>query len=329
MTESTWEEQEEQTEVGSVVYALAPSSAFAEDGICFAATAEGLLRSTDYGATWEPAYAALNLPEALPTPAVAVSPAFSRDHTVFSGVAGSVLRSTDGGQRVWQVAMLPTPPPTVSTLCVSPNYEEDGILFAASMQDGVFRSANRGSNWVAWNFGLVDLNVLCLALSPNFAADETLFAGTETGLFRSTNGGRAWREVALPEEAAPVLALALSPHYPQDGIMFVGTESEGLWITADRGKNWTRSEGLPAGAVNGLVLDRTYPEPARLLVLMDTGMYLSEDNGESWLALDAELPEDVAPMCVAAPYGLAPNAALLIGLSDGTVTTVGCRTCSI
>lgn len=328
MSEPTWDEQDQIIDATAVVYAIAPSPAFAADGICFAATAEGLLRSADRGATWEPAYAALRLSEALPTPAVGVSPAFPRDHTIFTGVAGSVLRSTDGGQ-TWQVAMLPTPPPTISTLCISPAYEEDGILFAASMQDGVFRSANRGSNWVAWNFGLVDLNVLCLALSPSFAADETLFAGTETGLFRSTNGGRAWREVPLPEDAAPVLALALSPNYPQDGIIFVGTESEGLWITADRGKNWTQSEGLPAGAVNGLVLDRVYPDPARLLVLMDTGLYLSEDNGESWLALDVELPPDAAPMCVAAPYGLAPNAMLLVGLSDGTVTTVGCRTCSI
>jgi photosystem II stability/assembly factor-like uncharacterized protein len=318
---------EEATDAGAVVYALAPSPEFAVDGICFAATAAGLLRSADRGATWEPAYASLNLAEALPTPAVAVSSVFAHDRTVFAGVAGSVLRSTDGGQ-TWQVATLPAPPPTVSTLCISPAYEEDGILFAGSMQDGVFRSANRGSNWVAWNFGLIDLNVLAVALSPNFGADETLFAGTETGLFRSTNGGRAWREVALPEDAAPVLALALSPHYDQDGIILVGTEEQGMWNSADRGKNWTHLAGLPAGAVNAVLLDPEYPAPPRLLVLMDSGLYLSEDNGESWLELPLDLAEDVAPMCVAAPEGLTAGALLLVGLSDGAVTTVGCRSCS-
>lgn len=323
MSESVFEEEA----ADAVVYALAPAPEFAADGVCFAATATGLLRSADRGATWESAYAALNLPEALPTPAVAVSPAFKRDQTVFAGVAGSVLRSTDGGQ-TWQVAMLPAPPPTVSTLCISPAYEEDGILFAGSMQDGVFRSANRGSNWVAWNFGLIDLNVLCVALSPHFGIDETLFAGTETGLFRSTNGGRAWREVALPEEAAPVLALALSAHYEEDGIILAGTEEAGLWISGDRGKNWTPVAGLPAGAVNAVLLDPGYPEPPRLLTLMDSGLYLSEDNGGSWLELPLEIAPDVAPICVAAPEGLAPGAPLLVGLSDGAVTTVNCRSCS-
>lgn len=66
------------------------------------------------------------------------------------------------------------------------------------MEDGIFRSANRGERWSPWNFGLLDLNVLALAISPCFESDETIFAGTESGIFRSTNGGRAWREADFP-----------------------------------------------------------------------------------------------------------------------------------
>jgi photosystem II stability/assembly factor-like uncharacterized protein len=322
--ESTWDEEDG----AAVVYALAPSPAFPGDGVCFAATADGLLISDDKGVTWHDAYASLGLPDILSTPAVALSPRYDHDHTVFAGVAGSVLRSLDGG-KTWQVATLPTPPPTVSCMAISPAYADDGILFAGAMQDGVYRSANRGANWAAWNFGLIDLNVLCLALSPGFAADETLFVGTETGIFRSTNGGRAWREVQFPSFAAPVLSLVLSPGFLKDGVIFAGTESEGLWISADRGKNWSRLDGVPAGAVNAVVLDPAYPKPPRLVVLVDTGLYISEDNGESWLELEADFGPDVAPMCVAAPYGLIPDALLLVGLSDGSVTTVGCRSCSV
>jgi len=91
--------------------------------------------------------------------------------------------------------------PLVSSLVISPNYTHDGTLLAGTMEDGVFRSADRGSHWVAWNFGLLDLNVLYVAISPHFACDEILFAGTETGIFRSTNVGRAWREMDFPSFA--------------------------------------------------------------------------------------------------------------------------------
>jgi hypothetical protein len=77
------------------------------------------------------------------------------------------------------------------------------------MEDGVLRSWDRGISWAGWNFGLLDLNVYALAISPEFRADETLFVGVESGVFRSGNGGRAWRETAFPMEAGPVLSLAI------------------------------------------------------------------------------------------------------------------------
>ncbi len=197
----------ENQEQGRAVYALAASPNYAADGVCFAATASGLLVSADHAATFGDAYRSLQLPAALPTPAVALTPCFASDHTVFAGVFGSVLRSHDRGA-TWQVAELRSPPPVVSCLAVSPAYERDGIAFAGTLQDGVFRSADRGTRWAAWNFGLIDLQVLCLALSPAFGQDDTLVAGTETGLFRSTNGGRAWRELGLPTALAPVLSVA-------------------------------------------------------------------------------------------------------------------------
>jgi photosystem II stability/assembly factor-like uncharacterized protein len=90
------------------VYALATSPAYARDGVCFAATVAGLLRSTNHGGSFEDAYASLGVAETLATPAVAVSPAFPSDHTVFAGVHGAILRSLDGGA-TWQYAALRTP----------------------------------------------------------------------------------------------------------------------------------------------------------------------------------------------------------------------------
>lgn len=101
----------------------------------------------------------------LTTVAVAVSPNFEADRSVFAGVAGGILRSIDGGHN-WYIASLSSPPPFVLTLVVSPNFAHDGTLLAGTMEDGVFRWGDRGEYWAAWNFGLLDLNVLCMAISP-------------------------------------------------------------------------------------------------------------------------------------------------------------------
>ena len=124
------------------VYSLAasPNFTYAERGICFAARPSGLYRSADGGLTWQDAYASLDLDAALTTASVVLSPNFEKDQNLFAGVPGGVLRSVDGGHQ-WQIATLPSPPPFVLTLVISPTFERDGILLAGTMEDGVFRSA--------------------------------------------------------------------------------------------------------------------------------------------------------------------------------------------
>jgi photosystem II stability/assembly factor-like uncharacterized protein len=264
----------------------------------------------------------LQLDGPLATPAVAVSPDFAADRTVFAGVAGAILRSHDAGQ-TWFVSMLPTPPPVVSCLVVSPDYARDGVIFAGTMEDGVFRSSDRGSLWVRWNFGLLDLHVLALALSPNFAQDETLFVGTESGIFRSTNGGRAWREVPFPTDLAPVLSLALSPTFKQDGLLLAGTEEHGLWSSRDAGRSWARlGEGVIEGSVNAILLGADFPRTPLILAVTSAGALLSDDAGRAWSEVAVDLPADESVVAVAAPNGLRRGGALLLGLSNGGVARV-------
>ena len=252
MTLETSSALNDEWEAGSedVVYALAASPQFDRDGVCFAGRASGLYRSADGGASWQPAYATLNLSEDVSTPAVVVSPDFASDRAVFAGVTGAILRSHDGGGS-WFLTLLPSPPPVVSCLVASPDYERDGVLFAGTMEDGVFRSSEfLGERWVRWNFGLLDLHVLVLALSPDFAHDEILFAGVESGIFRSTNGGRAWREVLFPTDLAPVISLAISPDFKRDGLLLAGTEAHGLHVSYDRGRTWAAlGEGVLGEAI--------------------------------------------------------------------------------
>lgn len=311
----------EETQVQDLVYALAASPDFANDGICFAAHASGLYRSANRGETWDFAYGALNPEAPLATTAVIVSPDFETDRSVFAGVPGGILRSVDGGE-TWNVALLPSPPPIVSMLIVSPSYAEDGTLFAGMMEDGVFRSADRGGHWYRWNFGLLDLNVFALAISPGFADDETLYVGTESGIFRSTNGGRAWREVSFPIDFAPVLSLAISPGYASDGTLFAGTESCGLYRSDDRGQTWTRLGAdviEDGGAVNDILLSPEFPSSPAVLAMLGTALLVSRDGGQAWVDWKADLPLDEGVSSVGAPQGLALDAPLLVGLLGGDV----------
>lgn len=298
--------------IQDVVYAL-----HCAQNVCFAARASGLYRSADGGRSWQFAYASLALTGPLPTTSVVTSPDFATDRTVFAGVSGGVLYSLDGGD-TWQTVGLGAPSPTVSSLVISPDFGRDGVLLAGTMEDGIFRSGNRGYNWAAWNFGLLDLAVFTLAISPNFAVDETLFAGVESGIFRSTNGGRAWREITLPVGYEPVLSLALSPAYAQDGTLFAGTESQGLLRSTDRGASWTQLVTTD-GPVNGLLLAPDFPTMPYILALQERTLLFSQDAGQTW----REYPTELAGMStVLAPAGLAPGAPLLIGTTRGDVVSL-------
>ena len=305
-----------------ITYAIATSANFAEDGICFAARSTGLYRSDDGGATWHFAYQSMNLTAPLLTMAVTLSPDFPSDGNVFAGVPGGILRSFDGGEK-WDVVQLPSPPPVVSALVISPDYVRDGNLLAGTVEDGVFSTSNRGGDWVAWNFGLLDLNTICMGISTDFSRDETLFVGVDSGVFRSTNGGRAWKEVDFPIELAPVLSLAVSPAYSEDGILFAGTDSQGLYRSEDKGHNWTRlGEDVIRNSVNAILLGPKFPERADVLVIQDDELLLSQDGGRTWAEWKSGMELNESLVCMAAPQGLDPDAPLLVGLVDGGVLRI-------
>ncbi len=299
--------------------AAAGSPGSSDVAVVFAARVSGLYWSRDRARTWQPAYAALQPADPLPTTSVALAPNFESDPTVFAGLNGAILCSHDGG-RTWHRGRMPAPPPAISALCISPNYAEDGTVFAGTSEDGVLISQDDGSNWVSWNFGLLDLNVLSLAISPEFAADETVFAGTSTGLFSSTNGGRAWKELSLPFPSDAILSLAVSPTFAADCTLLAGTENNGLLISADRGKSWQLAADATRRAPVNQILKSAAWHPGKMLILLGNSLWKSIDAGRTWKAWS---PRSLGDAGVTAALAVdAPGGNLLVGLEDGRI--VGC-----
>ena len=80
-----------------------------------------------------------------------------------------------------------------------PASEDDGCALAGALEDGVFRSTDRGRDLASGQSRLVfDHSVYALALSPHFADDGVAYVGTGSGIYRSENGGSLWWDLTMP-----------------------------------------------------------------------------------------------------------------------------------
>ncbi len=262
--------------------------------------------------TWESAYTSLTLNADLSTTAVAFSPDFAFDRTVFAGVEGAILRSVDAG-KTWQVHGLPTPPPLISALAVSPRFAEDGLVLAGTLEDGVFISRDRGVHWQASNFGLLDLGVFAIEFSASFASDDTIYIGCLSGIFRSKNAGRAWREVDFPANCSSVISLA---HLP--GVLLAGTQDDGLYRSYDRGGTWHPST-IDKGSVDAIRYTANQSPPGfHLVALIDGELEFSTDEGATWSRGSFKTGR-AAALCMA----LTRKGTIIIGDETGNIIRYG------
>ncbi len=193
----------------------------------------------------------------------------------------------------------------VNQVAFSPAFGSDETAFAAAgmigqhgfAEGGVYRTQDGGVSWTAvFPHSLHAFHTL--ALSPNFAADQTVWASASSysgtvGLFRSTNGGDSWTNIAPGKN---IQLLSVSPNYAADHTLFAGMGGDGVQRSVDGGVTWTRT--LDTAYPTALAISpaygssRTVYAAARPDPVSPTAVFRSTNGGAAWQELTTGIPTE-------------------------------------
>jgi hypothetical protein len=241
----------------------------------------GVWKSADGGAHWAAANTGLTQ---LDVRALAVAPSGE----LFAGSADGVFKSTDGGAN-W-VEVSPAGDFAVVALVVSPNYAADHTVVAAA-EEYLQVSTDGGATWQRYTLAPDPGWIMTLAISPAFAADRTLFAGTDASeIFKSVDGGATWTPLAGTwADQGRITALGVSPAYATDqtifaGIFWGGVDIGLIYRSADGGGSWAETAGQPAQVMRAFGFSPTFGAGDPTLFVGDAsrGVFRSTDGGASW-----------------------------------------------
>jgi len=238
---------------------------------------------------------------------IEVSPSFSRDGFMLLGFRRrGIWVSEDGGStwdREWD-----GPRDYVTDMKMSPGFDVDGTAFAGIRGAGVYASRDGGRSWHPANTGLdylgdwqpiaspnhnIDppisraITDIVLAVSPEFARDSTVYAGSAAGLFVSHDAARNWQELPVlqPDQHDSIIAVAVSPSFHSDRLLVVSVKGQGLFASDDAGKSFHRiGESLLRNNadIQYLQFAPTFQSDHTIYAASDWDLWKSSDGGDTW-----------------------------------------------
>lgn len=240
----------------------------------------------------------------------------------FMGVNNGGVWKTDDYGRTWRPIFDTAPTGSIGDLAVSPS-NPDTIYIGSGeglhrpdlgVGDGIFKSTDGGRTWA--HVGLPDVQQVARIVIHPTNPDIVFVAGmghpygpNETrGVFRTTDGGRTWTKVLYVDHNTGALQVEIDPSDPRVVYASMWEHREGPWENGafagpngglfkslDGGTNWRRlSGGLPVPDRSGwkAFFDIAASNPKRLYALVSaregSGVYRSEDGGETWALVSAD-----------------------------------------
>lgn len=229
----------------------------------------GVIKSTDGGAIWNPANTGF-------AAAGNVESVFYNGTMLFSGTDNGVYRSTDAGAS-WTLAN--TGLPTSSATNYAKKFFRFGTttlaVYSATIGTGggVWRTTDDGLNWYSGNGGLsTNMTVYQIA-----QIGSILYVATNVGLYYSTDLAITW--VSIPTTNFGVYAVQGTP----GRIVIISVF--GYRYSTNGGSSWTDATGDPSNPTSGelILFDGKYwaitgNSPSQVLRSMDNGATYSAYN---------------------------------------------------
>jgi photosystem II stability/assembly factor-like uncharacterized protein len=200
--------------------------------------ANRVFKSLDRGQTWS-----------------AISPDLSnglnRDEMLIMGVSGRniTVARNDGMSSFGNITALAESP------------RKAGLLYGGTDDGNIQVSRDGGATWgnVASRVPGVPKLIYVSRLTPSAFAEGTVYAAFDghrsddfkPWVYVSTDFGDTWRSISSNLPAGSVYVIKEDPK--NQNLLYVGTEF-GLFVSIDRGANWTRWKGMPTVAVYDLVV---------------------------------------------------------------------------
>ncbi len=197
------------------------------------------------------------------------------DRFYFGAVGGGVWRSDNAG-RTWEPIFDSQPVASIGAVAVAPS--DPDVLYVGSGEadmrndisygNGVYKSADGGKSWT--HLGLADTRqigqILVDPKNPDLvyvaALGHAYGPNRERGVFRSKDGGKTWANVLYKDENTGAVDLAMDPSNSR-------TILAALWQT--RRPPWS-----------------VYPPSNG----PGSGLYRSEDGGDTWKQITAGIPSE-------------------------------------
>jgi photosystem II stability/assembly factor-like uncharacterized protein len=239
----------------------------------------GVYRSTDGGESWT------KISDQNNVESLALDP---RTHDrIYVGTWRQGMRTDDGGKS-WKLINNGMVLDTDMFSITIDRYDPDKIWVATC--GWVYATPNRGDTWTRFRDGFDNRRIHDIELDP--CDRDSIFAGSVAGLYHSHDGGKTW--YATSDESLVVNTIALDPQRP--GRVILGVEGDGVYISNDNAKTFTRScDGLRNLTITSVATDALRRKSAYAAVAFggsSSGIYHSPDAGTTWTKLPAgDLPQ--------------------------------------